>query len=195
LPGIIRAKTFLLKGGEFSLAFTKEQKQKMLAQYEEWLSKSQAVIMLQYTKIATKDVDALRVKVQDVGGEMHITKNTLLKIALKNKGIVLQGDIEGTTMCGFAFNDAPGLAKVFTDAAKGSEILKVKGGVMENEVLTAKQVAILAETPPLPVMRATLLGLILAPASKLVRTLAEPARQVAAVVKAYSEQSTAQAQG
>jgi len=48
----------------------------------------------------------------------------------------------------------------------------------------------LAELPPLPVMRATLLGTIMAPASKLVRTIAEPARGLAAVVKAYSENAT-----
>jgi large subunit ribosomal protein L10 len=177
------------------LAFTKEQKQKMLAQYEEWLGKSQAVIMAQYTKVATKDVDALRAKAHEVGAEVHITKNTLLQIALKNAGIDLKGDIEGTTMCGFAFNDAPALAKIFNDTAKNSEIFKVKGGIMDNRLLTTQQITALADLPPLPVMRATLLGMLLAPASKLVRTLAEPARQVAAVVKAYSEKSPAPAQG
>jgi large subunit ribosomal protein L10 len=49
----------------------------------------------------------------------------------------------------------------------------------------------LAELPPLPVVRAQLLGTILAPASKLVRTLAEPARQVAAVLKAYADKDAA----
>jgi len=47
----------------------------------------------------------------------------------------------------------------------------------------------LADLPPLPVMQATLLGVISAPATKLVRTLAEPARSMAAVVKAYSEKA------
>ena len=54
-------------------------------------------------------------------------------------------------------------------------------------MLNASQIKALADLPPLPVMRATLLGTILAPASKLVRTLAEPARGLAAVIKAYSE--------
>jgi large subunit ribosomal protein L10 len=50
----------------------------------------------------------------------------------------------------------------------------------------------LADMPPLPVLRAQLLGVLLAPASKLVRTLAEPGRSIAGVLKAYSEQGTAQ---
>jgi large subunit ribosomal protein L10 len=57
--------------------------------------------------------------------------------------------------------------------------------------LNVAQVKSLASLPPLPVVRAQLLGVLQAPASKLVRTLAEPARQVAAVVKAYSEKNPA----
>ena len=55
--------------------------------------------------------------------------------------------------------------------------------------ITDKQVKSLADLPSLPVMRAMLLGVISAPATKLVRTLAEPARSMAAVVKAYSEKA------
>jgi len=85
--------------------------------------------------------------------------------------------------------DAAGLAKVFTEATKGSETIKVKGGFLGKELLDAKQIKSLAELPPMPVMRALLLGVISAPATKLVRTLVEPARSMAAVVKAYSEKA------
>ena len=50
------------------------------------------------------------------------------------------------------------LAKVFTEATKGSETIKVKGGYLGKEFITDKQVKALADLPPLPVMRATLLG-------------------------------------
>ena len=62
---------------------------------------------------------------------------------------------------------------------------------MDGKFLSADQIKTLGKLPPLPVMRATLLGTILAPASKLVRTLAEPSRMVAAVLKAYSEKEAA----
>jgi large subunit ribosomal protein L10 len=100
---------------------------------------------------------------------------------------------EGVSLVGFAFHDAPALAKVINDSTAKSEIFAVKGGYLGNEMLNASQIKALADLPPLPVMRATLLGTILAPASKLVRTLAEPARGLAAVVKAYSESGAAAA--
>ena len=68
--------------------------------------------------------------------------------------------------------------------------MRIKGGYLGNKSISKAQVEALAELPPLPVMRATLLGTIMAPASKLVRTIAEPARGLAAVVKAYSEKAT-----
>ena len=62
---------------------------------------------------------------------------------------------------------------------------------MERELISPEEVKALAELPSLPVLRATILGTIMAPASKLTRLLAEPGRQVAAVVKAYAESNTA----
>ena len=57
--------------------------------------------------------------------------------------------------------------------------------------MTAAEVTALANVPPLPVMRATLLSTLLAPASQLVRTLSEPGRQVAAVLQAYGQNDAA----
>jgi large subunit ribosomal protein L10 len=99
--------------------------------------------------------------------------------------------LEGSTAVGFAFQDAPALAKTMADFAKSSEFLKIKGGYLGNKPISADDIKALAELPPLPVMRAQLLGTIMAPASKLVRTLAEPARSLAAVIQAYADKDTA----
>jgi len=90
---------------------------------------------------------------------------------------------------GFTADDVAALAKVFHEAAKSSESLKLKGGFLDQHYISPDEVKMLAELPPLPVVRAQLLGVISAPATKLVRTLAEPARMVAAVIKAKSEQN------
>jgi large subunit ribosomal protein L10 len=76
---------------------------------------------------------------------------------------------------------------------KGKDFIKVKGGFMSGQALNTAQVKALADMPPLPVMRAQLLGVLQAPAGKLVRTIAEPARGLAAVVKAFSEKAPAAA--
>jgi len=196
LPGRRKAKTFLYpaaEGGEFSLAFSKKHKQTLLAQYEDWAKKSQAIFVLSYTKMTVKDIDALRAKVREAGGELHVTKNTLMTLALDKAGIQHGKLLEGTSLMGFALADAAALAKVLSDATVKSEIFAMKGGYLDGQAISAKQVKSLAELPPLPVMRAQLLGVISAPATKFVRTLAEPARSVAGVLKAYSEKEAAPA--
>ena len=168
------------------MAFTKEEKTKMLEQYENWLARSQAVFMLQYSKMSMKEVDDMRAKAREAGAEMHVVKNTIFDIALKQRGVDASKYLDQTTLIGFAFNDAPALAKIVNDAAK-TDFFKVKGGLLGKSVLSNNDVKALAEMPPLPVVRAQLLGLLSTPASRLVRTINEPARGLAAVVKAHSE--------
>ena len=176
------------------MAISKEQKKEIVAEYQEWLDKSQAVIMTQYVGLTMKDMDALRKKVREVGGEFHVLKNTMCKIALKNAGLELVDDyFEASTAAGFAFEDAPGLAKAMTDFAKEVSFLKIKGGYLEDKPMSAAEIQALAEVPPLPVMRAQLLSTILAPASQLARLLVEPARQVATVLRAYADQDASEA--
>jgi len=173
------------------LAFTKKHKNVMIAQYEQWTQKSQAVFFVTYQKMTMKEIDALRTKVRETGSEIHVVKNTLLTKVYQSAGIKEPKGLEGTTLAAFAYADPPSLAKVLKETFKKSEIFEIKGGYLGNTSLTKAQVDALAELPPLPVLRATLLGTILAPASKLVRTIAEPARGLAGVVKAYSEKATA----
>ena len=176
------------------MAISREQKKEIVAQYQEWMDKSQAIIMTQYIGLTMKDMDALRKKVRDAGGEFHVLKNSLCKLALQNAGLELvEEHFEASTAAGFAFEDAPGLAKAMTDFAKEVEFLKIKGGYMEENPVSAAEITALAELPPLPVMRAQLLSTILAPASQLVRLLSEPGRQVAAVLQAYADQEAPEA--
>ena len=162
----------------------------MLAEYTDWLGKSQAVVLVEYAGLKMKDLDTIRAKARETGGEFHIVKNTLAKLALEKAGYKVPVDYaEKTTAIGFAFTDAAGFVKALTEVTKGMEAVKIKGGFLGAEALTAAQVKSLANLPPLPVLRSQLLGVLQAPASKLVRTLAEPGRQIAYVVKAYSEKA------
>jgi large subunit ribosomal protein L10 len=81
----------------------------------------------------------------------------------------------------------PAVAKALTAFAKDSEFVKVKGAVLGSQVLTTKEVEALAELPPLPVVRAQLLGLLRTPASRLTGVVASGVRQVVNVIKAFSE--------
>src|SRR4030043_1110511 len=189
-----RQRLFIWKGGEITLAITKERKNELVTQYSEWVKRSKALVLTQYVGLTMKDIDALRAKVRENGGEFHIIKNTLAKLAFEQAGLGVQpAQFEGSTAIVFAFTDAPATVKSVTDFVKSSEFLKIKGGYLEKQALSPEGVKALAELPPLPVVRGQLLGTLLAPASKLVRTLAEPGRMIAAVIKAHAEPEAAPA--
>ena len=176
------------------MAVSKERKQEVLAIYEGWLKKSQAVILVEYTGAKMKDLDGIRAKVRESGGEFHVLKNTLARRAFSASGMEFPKDyLEKSTAVSFAFTDPASTAKALTDAVKGKEFIKVKGGFMSGQSLNAAQVKALSDMPPLPVVRAQLLGVLQAPAGKLVRTIAEPARGLAAVIKAFAEKAPAAA--
>jgi len=160
----------------------------MLKSYEQILKQSQAVFVIEFKKMSMKEVDVLRNKVRDAGGQLHVVKNTLMGIALEHNG-VRHTTLAGTSLMGFAINDVPALAKVFVDQTKNTEVYKIKCGYMDGRQITASDVKALADLPPLPVMRAKLLGMLQAPAGKLVRTINEPARALAFVFKAYATQA------
>ena len=176
------------------MAITKERKEEVLATYADWMKRSQAVILVEYTGAKMKDLDGIRAKVRESGGEFHILKNTLARRAFANSGMELPQDyLVKSTAVSFAFTDPASTAKALNEATKGKDFLKVKGGFMSVQSLNAAQVKALADMPPLPVVRAQLLGVLQAPAGKLVRTIAEPARGLAAVVKAFAEKAPAAA--
>lgn len=176
------------------MAISREKKQALVAQYQAWIERSQAMVVSSYTGLTMKDFDALRAKIRQADGEFHVVKNTLAKIAFQEAGLEFPDDLfEQDTAIGFAFADPPAVAKAIVELAKEHEAVRVKAGYLDGALISPQEVKALAELPPLPVMRARLLGALMAPATQLARLLAEPGRQVAAVVKAYAEQSTAEA--
>ncbi|NLE93888.1 MAG: 50S ribosomal protein L10 [Chloroflexi bacterium] len=176
------------------MAFSKQHKEVMVDQYREWVDNSKAIFVLSYSKMQMPKVNEARAKLREVDGRLHVVKNRLFTRALEEKGYQYDPKFwEGNNVVVFAFEDAPSVAKALAELLKGNETFEVRGGYLDKASLTVRQVKALSDLPTLPVMRAMLLGTILAPASKLVRTLAEPARGLAAVIKANSEKQPAAA--
>lgn len=172
------------------MALTKVRKQEILTTYSDWLKRSQGLILVEYTGARMKDMDLIRARIRESGGEFHVVKNTLVRRALKDQGVTLPDEVLlNSSAIALAFRDPAATAKALADATKGMAFVKVKAGFMAGEVLTISQVKALSELPPLPIMRAKLLGTLQAPAGQLVRTIAEPARALAGVIRAYSEKA------
>ncbi len=174
------------------MAISKEQKKDLVKQYGEWIEASDAIVLAKYIGLSVPELQQLRADIREAGGEFHIVKNTLAKIALKDAGREIETEhFLGDTAIGFAFEDAPGLAKAIVDFADESDFLDIKAGYLGEKLVSSAEIVALSKVPPLPAVRAQLMSTLLAPATKLSQILAEPGRQIAGVLKAYSDKDAA----
>ena len=68
------------------MAISKERKEEVLKQYADWMKQSQAVVLVEYTGVKMKDLDNIRAKIRELGGEFHVVKNTLVRRAFSDMG-------------------------------------------------------------------------------------------------------------
>jgi large subunit ribosomal protein L10 len=170
------------------LAISKEKKSELVQQYKDWLNDSSGIVLASYSGITVKELEGLRRKIREIGGEFHVVKNTLFQLALQDSELDLpQEMLQGTTAIGFASEDIPGLAKAVSDLARESAAMDIKGGVVDRVVYNGSQMKNLAELPPLPILQAQLLSMIQAPASRVAMALASSVRQLVNVTKAYAD--------
>ena len=175
------------------MAITKQKKEELVDQYADWMDRSKAFILTEYAGLTMKDFDELRQKSRESGGEFHIVKNTLGKLAFEKIGLPLtEIDFVGSTAIAFAFEDPAAMAKVVSDFEKNTEFLNIKSGYLEKEPIDNQTIRALADLPPMPVVHAQLLGVLMSPANKLARLFSEPARQISAVISAYLKKEEAQ---
>jgi len=171
------------------LAITRARKQEFVALFEKLLQDSEGLVLVTFQGITVPEMEQLRKSVRESGGQFMVVKNTLFKRALTAQGYPLPEDpsvLEGPTAVAFALQDPAATAKAVVEFRKGREnALRIKAGYLDGKPVPAETMVQLAKLPPLPVLRAQLLGTIMAPATRLVRVLAEPGRQIAAVVDAY----------
>jgi large subunit ribosomal protein L10 len=133
----------------------------------------------------------LRLKMRDAGAQYKVAKNSLALIALEDTRYKPIGDLlKGPTALATS-GDPVAAAKVAVDFAKTNDKLEIVGGAMGDTVLDVNGIKALAELPSLDQLRATIVGLIQAPASKIARTINEPGAQLARVFGAYAAKEAA----
>lgn len=128
----------------------------------------------------------LRRRVKAAGGTVKVAKNKLTALALKGtKAEGIAPLLKGPVILAFS-KDPVAAAKAVNDYAKGTDKLVILGGAMDTTVLDAKGVQALANLPSLDELRAKLIGLLNAPATKIARTIKEPGAKLARVVQAQA---------
>ena len=150
---------------------TKEQKKVYIDEMSKQFENSKAVMVTHYQGLTMPQIDELRSKMRDHGIIFKITKNRITKLALEKTRCKDLADLfTGPTAVAFG-EDAIISARILSKFAKDNENLKLIGGIMENEVLDQAGVQNVATLPTLDEARANIVGILNAPASKLVSIL------------------------
>jgi large subunit ribosomal protein L10 len=164
------------------------EKKILTGEYVARLNASPFFIVVGYQGLKVAHLSELRKRLTLAGAEVHVVKNTVFNVAAKEAGIGdLNGSLAGQIAVVTGKKDISAAAKAVKNFAAEFDKLKLKFGYLNNQRLEEASVIALADLPSLDVLRAKILGLLVAPATKLVTLINTPASQLAQVIKAKAE--------
>ena len=156
------------------------EKQASIREIQEVIQQNESFYLVDFKGLKVKEISALRDRVKESAGSLRVVKNTLLKKASEGTGLSgASGWMEGPTALAWSGANPIPLAKALVAFAKENPKLKLKGGVVDGKPVDAAGVEVLSKLPGILEIRAGLIGLLQAPATRLVRVLSAPGRNVA----------------
>ena len=166
------------------------EKKLLTSEYVARLNGSPFFIVVGYQGLKVTHLTELRKRLGKAGAEIHVVKNTIFRVAAQEAGVAdLNGTLTGQLAVVTGPKDISSAAKVLKNFAAEFDKLKLKFGYLNNQRLDEASVLVLADLPSLDVLRAKLLGLFNAPATKLATLINTPATQLAQVIKAKAEKA------
>ena len=169
----------------------RDQKTAAVAELNRTFSEVGVVVVTRNLGMTVAQSSVLRGKMRDAGATFKVSKNKLAKIALDGTDYLSLGDML-TGPVGLASSiDPVAAAKVAVEFAKTNDKFEIVGGAMGATVLDVDGVKALATMPSLDELRAKIIGLLVAPATKLATITQAPAAQIARVLSAYAEKEDA----
>ena len=171
------------------MAKTKEQKQEILENLNEKLSKAKMAILTEYKGLKVSEIAELRNEAHESGVNFNVAKINLLKMALeKNKLSIGDVTLEGKPIAiGYGYEDEVTPAKILYNFSKGHENLKILGGILDGEFIDAENIKTLALLPGREELYAKVVGSLAAPISGFVNVLAGNLRGLVSVLNQYKD--------
>src|ERR1700741_1675899 len=164
------------------------EKASIVSDLSEKLNRSPFLLVADYQRMKVDQFGELRNRLAPAGAEVRVVKNSFLKRAMADSGMPDVADkLTGQTAIVMGEKDVAPVAKILKAFAAEFKIAALKIGVIDKAVMSTSDVEALAELPSREVLLAQLLGLLLAPATRLVRVLNEPASAFARLLKAKGE--------
>ena len=163
------------------------EKASIVSELSEALKRSPFVLVTDYRGMKVADFSELRNRLETAGAEVHVVKNSFLKLAMTDSGFPEAGDqFAGQTAVVTGEADVAPVAKIFKTFATEFKLAALRVGFVDRAVLSTAELETLAELPPREILQAQLLGLLLSPATRLVRLFNEPAAALARLLSSPS---------
>ena len=164
------------------------EKQYISTEYLNRLNASPYFIVVDYRGLKVGPITELRKRLNKAGAEMHVVKNSLFRLAVKEAGVAdLGATLTGQLAVVTGQRDVSSAAKVVKTFSAEFDKPKIRFGYLKNQRLETADILALADLPSIEVLRANLLGVIMAPATMLATIINTPATQLARVLAARVE--------
>ena len=174
------------------MALRLEDKKQLVKEVNAVADDSVTAVAAEYRGLSVAEMTELRKEARNAGVYMRVVKNTLARRAVEGTDFeCMKETLKGPILLAFAKDDPGAAARVIKDFAKGHDALQAVSLSAGGQLLPATDLNKLAALPTLDQARAMLLGVMIAPMSKLVRTLAEPSGMLARTLNARGSQEAA----
>jgi large subunit ribosomal protein L10 len=169
----------------------REQKEQVVEELTARLRAADTLLVADYRGLTMPQIDELRTRLLESGARFTVVKNTLTRRAAEAAGTdALLALLDGPSAIAFleADGDMVAAAKALADAARETQVLEIRGGIMQGRAVTAEEVEILAKLPPAEVLQGQVLGAIVAPLTALAGLLNAPLQNLRGLIDARIEQ-------
>jgi large subunit ribosomal protein L10 len=171
------------------MALRLEDKKALVAEVNAVAVDAVTAVAAEYRGLTVAEMTQLRKDARNAGVYLRVVKNTLARRAIAGTSFECMKDtLKGPLLIAFAKDDPGAAARIIKDFAKEHEALKAVSLSAGGQLLPSSDLAKLADLPTLGQARSMLLGVLMAPMSKLVRTLAEPSAMLARTLNARAQQ-------
>jgi large subunit ribosomal protein L10 len=167
------------------------EKERIVARLAEELATAETLIVADYRGLTNKQLESLRDRLLESGARFRIVKNTLTRRAAEQAGAEgLLVMLEGPTAIAFieSGGDPAAVAKALAATARETNVLTLRGGLLEGKELSGADVDLLATLPPVDVLRGQLVGAIIAPVTQLLGLVSAPLRDLHGLIDARIKQ-------
>ena len=175
------------------MAIGLEQKQQIVAEVNEVAASALSAVVADYRGLTVAEMTEMRVKARESGVYLRVVRNTLAKRAVEGTEYAcLDETLVGPSLLAFSTEDPGSAARLLKDYAKEHDALEVKALSIGGELIAADQIDRVAKLPTLDEARAMLMSVMLAPVTKLARTINEVPGKLVRTVAAIKEQKEAE---